>query len=67
MIFDGEKSQTQTWSGKNNNDNNNKPEEGKEAISKLVLIGNDLDHELITDAWFKCRASVAKVNVLDDE
>lgn len=59
MVFDGEKSASQKWSDKVKGDN--------EVISRLVLIGNDMDHEAITDQWFKCRNSVAKDFTKEDD
>ena len=65
MVFDGEKS-TSRWSDKAK-DTANDEKWGEEVVSRLVLIGNDMDHEAITDQWFKCRDSVAKDFTKEDD
>ena len=62
MIFDGERCFDQKWSdidkersgGKGNGKDNDK---SKQRLSKLVLIGNNLNHEEITDSFYKVRDS----------
>ena len=44
MIFDGERCSDQSWNDKD-----------KRRMSRLVLIGNNLNHEEITDQWYKTR------------
>ena len=68
MIFDGERCNTRKWSetGTTSEDGSNSSRKVEEVMSRLVMIGNDLDHEAITDQWFKCRHSVAK-DLLRDE
>ncbi len=62
MIFDGEKTQ-QTWGDKDaKSDGKGAGGEEKEGrrVSRMVLIGNNLNHEEITDQWHKTRHEVAK-------
>ena len=60
MIFDGERTH-QTWKAKGDADGT---KEGKERnnsrMSRLVIIGNNLNHEEITDQWYKVRHAVAR-------